>query len=336
MSKITEEKRREIIEVYSSGKSQAETAAFCGVSPTTAWKYINEAGLGPGIGGGQEKRKKITDEELREACKVMSRLEIAAKYGMHPENLSRRMQKIGCHAQKVKSDGTSVWSHHGNRGIKRAKSKTDKSWRHIPWIDAMVKEKHPGFDFVESDGKRVKIKCKTCGAIIERSKTTLRQSWVRCDGCKNNRILQEERKRLLDALLRVIEVKTPKVCVGCGKVFYSQYADQKYCDKKCRNRSKSRGANARKRCRHYGALYVPGITLRAVYERDGGICQICGKPTDWNDHSWHDSFGAFYPTIDHRVALANGGSHTWENVQLAHAICNSYKRDLEGNNGKTA
>jgi hypothetical protein len=26
--------------------------------------------------------------------------------------------------------------------------------------------------------------------------------------------------------------------------------------------------------------------------------------------------------------LANGGTHTWDNVQCAHAICNSYKRDL--------
>lgn len=38
-----------------------------------------------------------------------------------------------------------------------------------------------------------------------------------------------------------------------------------------------------------------------------------------------------YPTIDHIVAMANGGGHTWDNVQLAHAICNSYKRDLSEN-----
>lgn len=52
------------------------------------------------------------------------------------------------------------------------------------------------------------------------------------------------------------------------------------------------------------------------------------KQCDWNDRSWNGVFGALYPTVDHITALANGGGHTWDNVQLAHAICNSYKRDL--------
>lgn len=73
--------------------------------------------------------------------------------------------------------------------------------------------------------------------------------------------------------------------------------------------------------------YERGITLIKVYERDHGICQICGKPTDWNDNSWGYG-GPNHPTIDHIVALANGGLHSWDNVQLAHGMCNSIKRDL--------
>lgn len=77
-----------------------------------------------------------------------------------------------------------------------------------------------------------------------------------------------------------------------------------------------------------GAAYDREVTLKAVYDRFGGICQICGKPTDWNDSSWGPSYGAMYPTVDHIKPLSKGGAHTWDNVQLVHAICNSYKRDL--------
>jgi 5-methylcytosine-specific restriction endonuclease McrA len=33
------------------------------------------------------------------------------------------------------------------------------------------------------------------------------------------------------------------------------------------------------------------------------------------------------PTVDHIIPLARGGSHTWDNVQLAHHLCNSLKGD---------
>jgi 5-methylcytosine-specific restriction endonuclease McrA len=33
-------------------------------------------------------------------------------------------------------------------------------------------------------------------------------------------------------------------------------------------------------------------------------------------------------TLDHVIALANNGTHTWDNVQLLCSDCNSKKRDL--------
>ena len=35
--------------------------------------------------------------------------------------------------------------------------------------------------------------------------------------------------------------------------------------------------------------------------------------------------GNMYPSIDHVIAVANGGTHEWSNVKLAHRICNSNK-----------
>ena len=40
------------------------------------------------------------------------------------------------------------------------------------------------------------------------------------------------------------------------------------------------------------------------------------------------SFGPTYPTLDHIIPLAKGGTHTWNNVQCACAMCNSEKRDI--------
>ena len=37
--------------------------------------------------------------------------------------------------------------------------------------------------------------------------------------------------------------------------------------------------------------------------------------------------GKNYPSIDHVNALANGGTHTWDNVRLAHCECNRRKSD---------
>lgn len=57
-----------------------------------------------------------------------------------------------------------------------------------------------------------------------------------------------------------------------------------------------------------------GITLDGIYKRDKGICQICG---DWVQPK--------HASIDHIIPLIKGGTHTWDNVQLTHKICNLRK-----------
>lgn len=94
-----------------------------------------------------------------------------------------------------------------------------------------------------------------------------------------------------------------------------------------KHRHHGKSGNSLKRARKYGATIERGITLKKVFDRDDGICQICGCICDWSDTT-PSSIGPKYPTIDHIIALANGGSHTWDNVQLAHHICNSKKRDF--------
>lgn len=89
-----------------------------------------------------------------------------------------------------------------------------------------------------------------------------------------------------------------------------------------------KGSN-RHKCRaiKYGCEYDSKITLKKLIKRDGLQCAICGGVCDWNDHSWSEYSGPTYPSIDHIIPMAKGGGHTWDNVQVAHMICNSRKGD---------
>ena len=56
------------------------------------------------------------------------------------------------------------------------------------------------------------------------------------------------------------------------------------------------------------------IDRPAVYERDAGICHLCGRPVDPRD--FH---------LDHVIPLVDGGPHTADNLKVAHPVCNRQK-----------
>ena len=84
------------------------------------------------------------------------------------------------------------------------------------------------------------------------------------------------------------------------------------------------------RAKRMGLPAELGITLKKLYARDKGICQICGLICIYPG----DPQSQLYPSIDHIIPfnkdLLKKGGHTWKNVQLAHRICNCHKRDLVG------
>jgi 5-methylcytosine-specific restriction endonuclease McrA len=69
----------------------------------------------------------------------------------------------------------------------------------------------------------------------------------------------------------------------------------------------------RYRARQYAA-WVEHVDHRIVFDRDGGICGICGDPVD--PANFH---------IDHVVPIARGGEHSYANAQIAHPACNQRK-----------
>lgn len=73
--------------------------------------------------------------------------------------------------------------------------------------------------------------------------------------------------------------------------------------------------NARiRRARKAAAPVVEHIRRSIVWQRDGGICHICGTAADPAD--WH---------LEHIVPLARGGEHSYRNVAVSHPDCNRRK-----------
>lgn len=176
----------------------------------------------------------------------------------------------------------------------------------------------------EKRGSYVTLRCKECGAVFNRRNDADMFACPQCSSVK--RELTKERKNLLHKL-RVIANTKPyeHTCSICGQLYMSVYDSSMYCNK-CKRELHNRDHVHRAKKR--GAYYEHGITLHRLIKRDGNICQICGKPCDITDKRY-GTCGPLYPSIDHVVAIANGGGHTWSNVQLAHMFCNSVKGDRE-------
>lgn len=125
------------------------------------------------------------------------------------------------------------------------------------------------------------------------------------------------------------EVKT-KNCVEIARK-YNMSAEQVY--RRARKLGLSvncvgGGGHYRRRLSNYGKTeeYDESVTLKMVRKKYFDVCQICGCLVD--DTDTKDGYiGRLYPTIDHIIPLSKGGSHTWDNVQLAHLSCNAGKRD---------
>ena len=257
--------------------------------------------------------RKITDEQiLQEINRGLTRQEIANKYGTHVENLAKRMKKLGVHARYADN------------------SLYKDCWHYIESHDSKVKQNQSDFLYLESRRTKncyfYRAKCKHCGSVIIRC--DMDRHWkCKCypDRKKKEEELKKRRADVARLLSTVLETKRPKKCKRCGEIFYCPYPTAIYCSKKCKKSGKT---SIRKRCKKYGVYYDPEVIPIKVFQRDHYKCGICGLYCVKDDDTWNGYIGAYSPTIDHIVALKNGGTHTWDNVQCAHAICNSKKRDL--------
>lgn len=325
------------------GISAKDIATALGANQATVW---NACCKSRGIRDRWKKQDFDLTQIEYEYLNGATTYELGEKYGVDHTAISKWMRQLGhCRGKGYASQNSAAAAN--------KKSHEAAQERFVEWLSS---EYEGLYSLVKgAEGHRCKdtIRCNKCGTVFERLRNT--KYGIRCPTCyelsvRENQEVKAERDRQQKELreqereiLSQIEFAKDKTCVKCGATFHSEQKRAKYCSRNCRRSCarkrkqehlRARGEvgyksrSHRKRARQYGVEYVPGITLRSLIKRDGLTCRICGEPCDPKDrHENH--IGKNYPTIDHIVAMKNGGGHTWDNVQIAHMICNSIKQDRE-------
>ena len=200
----------------------------------------------------------------------------------------------------------------------------------------------------------VDLKCNICGSEFRRSFVTIRHGKrITCATCVENRKAQreadhratKEAERVAKAAERKAEREAKAkakaeakaevlreqgryvICKHCGNAFLTLNKRAITCSTECCHAYRSR----RKDKRLEGVPKDYGVSLAQLVIRDNNRCWLCGELCDDQDYK-ADGRGSFivgpkYPSIDHIVPLSKGGTHKWDNIALAHMICNSIKRD---------
>ena len=194
-----------------------------------------------------------------------------------------------------------------------------------------------------SDGY-INVKCKNCGTEFERSVQTVRKTGIAyCPVCRHreleaNRVIAEQKKQAelaeankrreeereraklekAEERKRKIKVKT---CVICGQSFETTNGRAKCCSVGC-----SKVYQSKRHDRRFATgERNKAINARSLFKRDDGTCWICGGKCNLNDYVIRDGAfiaGDWYPSVDHIFPVYLGGSDTWDNVKLAHRLCN--------------
>ncbi|MCO1599837.1 HNH endonuclease [Desulfosporosinus nitroreducens] len=230
-------------------------------------------------------------------------------------------------------------------------------------VRRVIKEKYSDYEYTRGYiGGRgfLYLKCRTCDTVFKYNAQIVRDSRnasntkIYCANCraieaKQNRHLRyeeakAERKKIKLLKIRekeIIQLKEKElklkerlrkyVCAECGAEFESIHHNAKYCSDVCRKRIENRykEVSRRKQLKRNGKIDY-SITLPKLIIRDNGICALCGVQVDVeaydNDGDIFIAKG-MYPSIDHIIPVSKGGTHTWDNVQLAHCKCNADKND---------
>lgn len=293
-------------------------------------------------GGGKYKVKLKRITELREQNKTYQ--EIADELGMTHDQVE---DFCGRNDLKYSEEEKQIAQH--KRALELCgwnKGKVTADW------EKNIKEKYgEQFELISMSetndkGERtLVICCSICGTEKVISSISTRGSRKRrCTVCfppdKSylKKYAVEKEIKTLDAKLKAEKKKTAKklkanqigikFCEECNLAIIPN--NRKVCDeckRKAQRANEDRKATKR-RLKIKESKFDSDITVEETFKRYKGICYLCGKPCDWNDYkivNGNKVVGGKYPTREHVLALANGGTHTWDNVRLACHACNSKK-----------
>lgn len=157
----------------------------------------------------------------------------------------------------------------------------------------------------------LKLSCIQCGDSYE---TKSRNSKFCTSECRY-RYRNENRARELFA----------HRCRECGCHYESTREFSAYCSGDCSNKYQNRAGELKRRRRLEANGRIDwAISIERLIKRDGAGCYLCGTSVNRSVGYNHD----LYPNIEHVVPVSKGGTHTWDNVKVAHRICNMKKAAL--------
>lgn len=222
---------------------------------------------------------------------------------------------------------------------------TDGTFDRIENCKRIIARYNPELEYVgnfKDVDSPVDVRCKVCGYVFSRSLISFRKHdrKINCPACEEVRKQKEkEQKQIAEEQARIERLKQSeqrrrerkiermlakshtqsamKFCPVCNTVFVGSNT---YCSEHCRNQNKWMMKEG----------YRHKFPLEELYKRDNGICYLCGKPCDLNDKHVVNGvvvYGNNYPSRDHVIPKSQGGENSWDNLKLAHRLCNSLKSD---------
>jgi hypothetical protein len=169
--------------------------------------------------------------------------------------------------------------------------------------------------------ERIKPKKRIC-SICGNEYIKVLSSLFCSDECRKEHYRRLEQRRVDSK--SIIMTST---CKECGKEFsyksYKRIIEKAYCSDKCMHKALRRNSRHKRR-RLIKQSIKETISMDYLIKKYHGRCQICDcKVHRSNGKDWSPNIA----TIDHIVPVSKGGTHTYDNVQLLCAICNSRKCD---------
>lgn len=234
-------------------------------------------------------------------------------------------------------------------GKTTTKEEKDKNIGKHDDVASFIASKVDGIEYVsgyKSQRNPLTVRCKSCGGTFDTTLHKIKYENPKCPHCK----AEEQRKRKQAEAERKAQLEIERIaqeeererirqererkaqerwhdCPVCG----TRTNRPKYCSKECANRTANARKEASRRIKIETNMVDKDITLSALFNRDGGVCHICGDQCRWDDYTTVNGqkiAGDWYPSIDHVVPISKGGQHSWKNVKLAHRLCNTIKRDM--------
>lgn len=293
---LVSSRTQEIIDLRRSGKTMNQIAVEVGVSKSYCCKLLNSVGL-----GGPAIEQRLTESQVADYVSK-SGFDYVSGYQMAKKPITVRCRDCG---------------------------RTFERQFHI-------------FRDVVNGTWKNKNECPLCRddrqAIAKETREQEKEEQRKQRQAEAEREAQKRAQLKAERLSRAVNEQLTKrlaihTCKNCGKDFCQMttgYNSTAYCSEKCQKRWYNRKACDKRHKKLMSREHDTDISLEKLYQRDRGICYLCGGVCDWSDGEERDGTfiaGPMYPSVDHVVPVAKGGTHTWANIKLAHRDCNTKKRD---------